>query len=174
VTLITFCGGLGSRWAERRTLVTGDRGGRVEAAALWVRLDPRTGRPVRLDQTFLDAYEEAAGGRRVSSRLEHGTPPERAEGRSWPLRSTDVDRFGHVNNAATWEAVEDELARRALVASRAEMEYRAAIEPSDTVELLTAPLDGGAIGMWLTVEGTVRASAVVAAEAGASQTKLSR
>ncbi len=176
VEVTTFCGGLGRRWAERRTSLTGDRGGRVEAAALWVRLDPRTGRPAPLDQAFLDAYGEAAGGREVSARLQHGPAPGGAQCRPWPLRSTDVDRFGHANNAATWEAVEDELARLGVVPAWAEMEYRDAIEPSDAVQLLTAPLvdvgivDVGIVdvgigdvgtGMWLTVDGTVRASAVV-------------
>lgn len=37
LTVTTFCGGLGSRWAERRSSLRDEGGGsRVEVAALWV------------------------------------------------------------------------------------------------------------------------------------------
>jgi acyl-ACP thioesterase len=78
------------------------------------------------------------------------------------VRSTDLDALGHVNNAATWSAVEDELARRSRVANWAELEYPGAIEPTDEVELASAVDDVGTLRAWLTVAGTVRASAVVA------------
>jgi acyl-ACP thioesterase len=172
VTLTSFCGGIGSRWAERRTSMTGEHGGRVEAASLWVFIDPATGRPARLQQTFLDAYAEAAAGRSVEARLAHGPVPAPGDGhrRPWPLRTTDLDGLGHVNNAATWEAVEDELTRLGLRPVTAELEYRDAIELDDAVEVVSAALDAadlpphatGRIGVWLTVGGTVRAAADVA------------
>jgi acyl-ACP thioesterase len=68
--------------------------------------------------------------------------------------------MGHVNNAATWEPVEDELDRRRLVPVRAEVEYRDAIDPRDTVELRSAA-EGDELRVWLLVAGAVRASAVV-------------
>ena len=168
VALTTFCGGLGSRWAERRTTITGDRGARVETASLWVCVDPTTGRPSRLEDAFLATYTDAAAGRRVRANLHHPGPPPGGHRRPWPLRSTDVDPLGHVNNAATWEPVEDELARRRRRAVRATIEYRAAIAPDDEVDLVVAdgPIDGSGPGttpadvlsLWLVVDGDVRAS----------------
>src|SRR3954464_10315730 len=71
LTITTACGGIGSRWAERLTTITGENGARVEAAGLWVFVDARTGRPARLTPEFLATYQEAAGGRQASARLEH-------------------------------------------------------------------------------------------------------
>jgi len=166
IALTTFAGGLGSRWAERRTSirsVAADR--RVEATSLWVRMDPKTGRPARLDDRFLSLYAEAAGGRTVGSRLRHAGPLDDAESRPWPLRSTDHDALGHVNNAATWAAVEDELDRLGLVPARAELEYRDALSPDDRVELRSVVDGADVLRLWLCVGGRVRASAVVRAVA---------
>ncbi|MEI2803342.1 MAG: hypothetical protein V9E84_06495, partial [Trichococcus flocculiformis] len=95
----------------------------------------------------------------------HDSPPERTLGhapiehRPWPLRSTDLDGLGHVNNAATWEAVEDELTRRGLRATFAELEYRDAIDPGDTVTLTSTLTEDGRLALfsWLTVADTIRA-----------------
>ncbi len=162
VTCTTFSGGFGSRWAERRTSVTADGGGRIEAASLWIFVDPASGRPLRLTDAFHEVYGEASGGRKVSSRLQHGSPDPGAERRPWPVRATDLDALGHVNNASTWSAVEDELSRRGRVARRAELEYPGAIGPADEVELAVTDDADATMRLWLTVAGEVRASAVAA------------
>ena len=158
--LTTFCGGIGPRWAERRTSVTGDRGAQLEAMALWVRVDRTTGRPARLAPEFLALYADFTGDRKVGAALTHGEPPDGAARRSWTLRATDFDPLGHVNNAATWEPVVDELARRHLHPRRAQVEYRAALDPGDEVELASV-VEDHLLRLWLEVEGVVRASAVV-------------
>jgi acyl-ACP thioesterase len=112
-------------------------------------------------------YGEAAAGRTVSARLRHGPPPTEVDGsdvRPWPLRSTDLDKLGHVNNAATWAAVEDELCRRGLrAAGFAEIEYPDALELGEAVELRSVhDADAAALHLWLSVGDKVRASAVVA------------
>ena len=163
VTLTTFSGGHGSRWAERRTSIVGSDGGHVEAAALWVFVDPVSGRPARLTAEFHAAYDEAGGGREVSARLRHPPPPDDAVGRPWSLRATDFDGLGHVNNAATWAAVEDELDRRGLVPVRAQLEYPDAIAPDVEVRLVTDDGAEGALRLWFVVDAKVRASAVVQA-----------
>ena len=160
LTVTTFSGGHGSRWAERRTSIVGDGDGRVEAASLWVFVDPRSGRPARLTAQFHATYDEAADGRQVSARLHHPPPPDTADARPWPLRTTDLDGLGHVNNAATWEAVEDELARRGLRPRRAVLEYHAAIGPDDRV-VLRSLADSDSVSVWLEVDDQVRASALV-------------
>ena len=162
VQLTTFCSGIGSRFAERRTtLVVGERVA-VEAVALWVYVDD-TGRPTPLQDWFFDSYGVAAGGRRGTSRLRHPRPDPACERRRWPLRVTDVDVLDHVNNASSWEAVEDELARRAPARpiARAEMEYRAAVDLGEEVELCTAPR-ADPLWCWLTCGDEVRTSALVA------------
>lgn len=151
----TWCGGIGSHFAERRTTLRSPSG-TVEVAATWVHVDEATGRPARLPAWFLDTYGEAAAGRRITARLQHGGPPEGADAQPWPLRWTDLDVLGHVNNAAYWEAVEEVSHQRELVPTFAEVEYAAGIDPGDEVVLRTS-----GDFMWLVVDGTVRGSAVV-------------
>ncbi|HVF32336.1 MAG TPA: acyl-ACP thioesterase domain-containing protein [Acidimicrobiales bacterium] len=130
ISLATSCGGLGSRWAERRTDVVGPTS-RIEASSLWVHLDP-AGRPAALPERFLEAYAETAAGRTVSSRLTLAGPPEGAPSADWPLRPTDFDVLGHVNNAVSWAIVEDEP----LLRGTATLEYRTPIEPGADVRLV--------------------------------------
>lgn len=162
VELVTFCGGFGSRWAERRTRLTSSGVVIAETAAIWVLVDARTGRPTKLTDQFHALYGEAAGGRRVDARLRLGVVPPEATRRLWPLRASDVDVLGHVNNAAYWEPIEDELASRAgedhRVATGGEMEFRAGIDADDEVELAIAH-DPAALSMWFLSGGEVRASA---------------
>lgn len=145
VELTTWCSGAGPRWAERRTAV----GAHVEAAALWVYVDER-GRPARLPAAFHEHWGASAGGRKVSARLTHPDPPPGAVTRRWPLRRTDFDVIGHVNNAAYWAAVEDVLA---VGPGRWEIEFRDEVGPGDDVELRR---DGP--HLWWVAGGRVRAS----------------
>jgi len=169
VTLTTFSGGHGSRWAERRTVLEGDGGGRVDAAALWVFVDPATGLPKRLTPEFHATYDEAAGGRTVGARLRLPGLSDRSidETRTWPVRCTDLDALGHVNNAATWSPVDDGLQRRGLEPRYAELEYGDAIGPGDELSVHTTggpgPDGTTVVGAWLTVGGAVRAAAHVRA-----------
>ena len=97
----------------------------------------------------------------MGARLRHGPVPAGVDRRPWPLRSTDLDGMGHVNNAATWEPVEDELARRGLRPRWAELEYGDGLDPADEVELASLVAADGSLRVWLTVGGAVRATAVV-------------
>jgi len=160
--LATWCSGTGTHWAERRISVVGQRGGAIEAATTWVHFDTATGRPKRVPAGFEALYGEAAGGRRVKARLVHPDPPATAARRAWPLRFTDFDLLAHVNNAAYWEAVEEELAglRDLRAPLRAELEHRAAVERGTEVQLVAAA-DAGSLDVWLLAGGTVAASARV-------------
>lgn len=163
VELTTFCSGMGSRWAERRTTLTVDGRTGAEAVAIWVYLNPETGAPAKLEDWFFDLYGEAAGGRRVSGRLRLPPPPADARARPWPLRVTDFDVLAHVNNAAYWEAVEDELARARPGARLvgAELEHKGAVEPGESLELCASEADGH-LSVWLTSGDAVRTAARVA------------
>ena len=61
-----------------------------------------TGRPAALGEAFHARYGEAAGERRVSTRLALPGPPPDAEARPWTVRAVDLDVFDHVNNASHW------------------------------------------------------------------------
>lgn len=127
VELATWCSGTGAAWAERRSSIRGEAGAEVEAAALWVNLDPATMRPAPLGERFDQAYTDAANGRQVRARLLHPDPPvDSAAQWNWPLRAADFDVLGHVNNAVVWALLDEVVARcvpGARVAS-AEVEYR--------------------------------------------------
>jgi acyl-ACP thioesterase len=138
VTLATWCGGLGSRWAARRTSVRSLTGeAMVEAESVWVRVDAASMRPLPLSEEFLATYGAAAGGRVVRARLVHDAEPPAdvpCGELLFPLRFSDVDVLDHVNNAVSWAVVEELLARRRDLRAplRASLEHR-------------APLDGRAV-----------------------------
>ncbi|MCU1456518.1 MAG: hypothetical protein JWL73_610 [Actinomycetia bacterium] len=178
ITLATWCGGLGPRWAERRTRVRVETADgpvvAIDAAALWIHVDLETGRPAPVPPWFDALYGEAASGRTVTSKLvlpapdASGTPEGSIRSRPWPLRSTDFDVFGHANNAIGWAAIEDELSRCGDPAdvTSVDVEYRGALEPGDDVQLLSTFADADAdprepARMWLTVDGGVRFAAAL-------------
>jgi acyl-ACP thioesterase len=161
LSLATWCGGTGSRWAERRVSVHGAKGGSVEAASLWVYVDLSSMLPKRLGEGFVGLYGEAAGGRTVGSKLLLPGPPD-GGGRTqpWPLRRTDLDVLGHVNNAAYWCALEELLGDHAeLVAAphRAVVEFARPLDPGVDVQLSWHAGDAG-LSAWLTVDGTTHAA----------------
>jgi acyl-ACP thioesterase len=161
--LATWCSGTGSHYAGRRVEVRGDQGAELDADALWVHVDLATGRPQRLAPAFFERYGEAAGGRSVKARLHHGAPPVEAPREVWPLRATDLDLLGHVNNAAYWEVVEEALARHggATGPIRAELEHHRAAEPGHAVEWVERADEAGRLSVWVLADGAVAASARV-------------
>jgi len=165
LALATWCSGTGSHWAERRVSIQGEAAGAVEAATTWVHLDIASGRPRRIPAGFDEIYGEAAAGRRVKARLDHPEPPDGPEVRrfAWPLRFTDFDVLGHVNNAACWQVVEEALSSRRHLRDplRAEVQHRTAIERGATVEVADADVDGG-MGVWVVADGVVAVTAQVA------------
>jgi acyl-ACP thioesterase len=163
VTLRTFCGGLGSRWAERRVSITGEHGARLEAATLWVHVDLKTQRPIPLSARFHELFAEAAQGREVRARLHHREPPMDAPAEPWPLRFTDFDVIGHVNNAAYWAVVEQHLLRRRDVRApmRAEMEFRAGLDIGRPSADVVVSDDEDGFRLWILADSVVSASASV-------------
>lgn len=109
VRVRTFCSGVGRMWAERRTSIAGADGA-VEAVALWIHLDPSSGRPTPFAERELAVWGETANGRQVKARLRHRAPGRDAARAPWHFRATDLDVLGHVNNAVYWAIVEEELA----------------------------------------------------------------
>jgi acyl-ACP thioesterase len=137
VELVTWCSGTAAVAAGRRMSLTGDRGGRIEVDSVWIHLGPDA-KPARIEG--FGVYAEATVGRVVSTRLELPDPPTGGERIRWPLRMSDIDLLGHVNNAAYWKAVEQCLLQAGLDLNRparALLDYRQAIDLDDHVELVT-------------------------------------
>ena len=158
----TFCSGLGRMWAERRTdirRIDGSPGEAmspadvpdIEAVSLWVHLEPGSWRPSPLSDAEVTTYAGAEEPRRISARLQHpGTIPSTEPAGEWRFRTTECDIAGHVNNAAYWAAVEDELLRGPEPARLdAEIEYRSPAQP-------------GTLGLWR--DGSLRWLAGLGAE----------
>jgi len=154
VALETWCSGVAGTSASRRTTLRGDRGGLIEAESVWIHLDHDLA-PKRLDERFLAVYGEAAEGRRPSTRFTLPNPAAR-DGESWPLRRTDEDRLGHVNNAAFWAPLEEAWGARLDGRLRVALEYR---KPIDVGERVLLARDGH--WAWLLVGDEVRAAAIL-------------
>jgi acyl-ACP thioesterase len=128
--MVTWCSGIGSRWAERRVDIGSPGGGSISSATLWVHLDAETLRPASPDAAFEAAFAQSAAGRTVSSRLTLDAPPPDLELAPWPVRFADFDVMDHVNNAVAFVLVEEALARRRGLRAplRVEVEYRSSID----------------------------------------------
>ncbi len=160
IELVTWCSGLAAIAAGRRWSLHGDAGGRAEVESVWIHLGPDE-RPARIDG--FDIYAEATGGRSVSTKLELPDPPADAARTPWPLRATDIDRHGHMNNAVHWQAVEDRLLRHGTDPARplrAYLDYRAPIDLEDEVSLLESAT-GDAVILAFVTPGAVKAVARV-------------
>ena len=158
VGLVTWCSGLAAIAAGRRWSLEGDRGGRIEVDSVWIHLGPEQ-RPARIESFGI--YAEATGGRPVSTRLELPAPRDDAPRSPWPLRSTDVDLHGHLNNAVYWQAVEDVARSEGVDLAAplvAELDYRDPIDLADRVELATSRA-GDAVSLGFRVGDAVRAVA---------------
>ena len=141
VELTTWCSALAAIAAGRRWSARGDRGGHAEVDSVWIHLGPDA-RPERIER--FGPYAEAAGDRVASTRLELPEPDAKAHVVAWPLRASDEDVHGHVNNAVHWQAVEHALALRGLDAAQplvAELDYRDPIDFGDAVELASSDGD---------------------------------
>lgn len=161
VHLTTWCSGAAGSVAERRTRVELDGGVAVDALALWVFVG-NDGRPRRLDRDFFARYGIPTDVGRLPTRLRHDAPLPEAPEHPWPLRRTDFDVLGHVNNAVHWGVVDEVMQarwpRQPPVYFEAELEYRVPIEPGESVAVVVADDDGGC-RVWLRAGPVVKASA---------------
>jgi acyl-ACP thioesterase len=161
VEIVTWGSSFSSLAAGRRWSLTGDAGGAIEVDSTWIHLGPDA-RPARIGSGF-DDYAEAAQGRVASTKLTLPAPPIDGTRVAWPLRATDVDRMGHVNNAAYWAAIEHRLVGRAPDLRRphgARLDYRHPVDLGERLEVVEGGTDGG-YGAAFVVGDTVKAVAWV-------------
>ena len=143
VRIVTWGSSFSSLAAGRRWSLSGDAGGAIEVDSTWIHLGPDA-RPARIGTGF-DDYAEAAQGRVASTKLTLPAPPIGTSRVVWPLRATDVDRMGHVNNAAYWTAIEHRLVGREpdlRRPHRAQLEYRHPVDLGEKVEVAEEGTDG--------------------------------
>lgn len=143
VDIVTWGSSFSSLAAGRRWSLTGDAGGAIEVDSTWVHLGPDA-RPARIGSGF-EGYAEAAQGRVASTKLTLPSPPLDGDRVAWPLRATDVDRMGHVNNAAYWAAIEHRLSGREpdlRSPHRASLDYRHPIDLGEDVAVAEHVSDG--------------------------------
>jgi acyl-ACP thioesterase len=166
LTLETRCTGLGpgARWAERTTTIDDALGTTVVTSrAVWVYVDLANLTPRALPPEFFTVYGEAARAQRVSARLRLPRPTADAQRHPWPIRRTDIDVYGHVNNAAYWAAVEEWLGgpghgRRI---SGATIEFGGGLDPRDDCDVAFLVTDHD-VTWWFLVGDETRAAARVA------------
>lgn len=162
INLTTWCGGLGSHWAERRTQITSLEGQvLVDAAALWVHVDSETLQPSKVPDDVVATLTESSGGRSIGARLLLKSKLF-SEGHTelpWPTRFADFDVVGHMNNAAYWEMVEEYLAenRDQRAPLRAIVEHVVQVEHEHT---LTRCIASGIedLDLQLLVNGNIHAA----------------
>lgn len=163
--LTTFCSGLGRTWAERRYDIVrsgSDTDGPatpadVEAASLWVHLDLQQARPSRLTEAEIHTFIGEGPPRHVTARLHHPAPALTDGGDPWIFRAIECDIAGHVNNAAYWRPVEEELLRDGEPERfDAEIEYRAPAQPG-----VKRVLRDGALRWIVDQDGVLHASVAV-------------
>jgi acyl-ACP thioesterase len=109
---------------------------------------------VPLPEYFEGLYAPSAQGRKIKARLHHPGPPDGVPTNPWRFRASDADLADHVNNAAYWEPLEEELAAGTEPASLdAEIEFREPAQPGD------AAIVRGDGALWIAApDGTVHAS----------------
>ncbi|MFM9226398.1 MAG: hypothetical protein ACKOQ1_07210, partial [Actinomycetota bacterium] len=133
----------------------------VEAAALWVHVDRDSLAPSRVPGDVAAVLDDSAAGRKVGARLilKAGEVPDDASRAAWPLRFSDFDAVGHMNNAAYWEVLEEQLVadRSVRAPMRAVVEHIAQVEPGEVLERRIANEEGGS-SVLLTVGDVVRAA----------------
>lgn len=162
VEISTWCSGIGPRWCARRTTIGSGAGARVEVEGFWVNVDPTTGRPAALSPHMVGIFAVSAAPeplrwRRLLPARPRGDAPT---GTPFPLRVTDLDWMGHVNNAAYWSALQQVLPGGLDGGSgggtEAVLEHAAPVLPGEALELVVE--DGH---VYFTVDGGVRAVARV-------------
>ena len=135
IDLTTWCGGIGSHWAERRTRISSVDGmPLIDAASLWVHVDETTMQPSKVPADVVDILGASAGARDVNARLllrDKLFDESIVYTSPWPLRFADFDAVGHMNNAAYWVIVEEFLAAHRDVRAplRAVVEHVVQVEP---------------------------------------------
>ncbi|ALG85781.1 acyl-[acyl-carrier-protein] thioesterase [Gordonia phthalatica] len=161
-----WCGSLSTRWTNMRVRINATAetnefnpeprpNGVVETEAFWINMNA-DGMPSRISDLAMETLLPMTDEHRLRWKaMNPGKAPAPEEldlpDREHVLRITDFDPFKHLNNAAYFEAVEDELVDHAdLLAGphRAIIEYLRPIKPGTRVMVRRQRLDDVLL-MWI-------------------------
>ncbi|MGB3770948.1 MAG: acyl-ACP thioesterase domain-containing protein [Rhodococcus sp. (in: high G+C Gram-positive bacteria)] len=174
ITLRRWCSGLSTRWSNMRVDITGDKGALIRTEGFWISISATSGMPTRISDAGLELLMRTALETRLKWKqwLRDPAPDASEADLAYPLRVTDVDALGHVNNAAYWQAVEEVLSRAEAAGEitggphRAVIEYLSPIMAPDEVRLRWQrhEVDGyPAVTVWFVVDNAVKTVARVVA-----------
>ncbi|MFI5779542.1 acyl-[acyl-carrier-protein] thioesterase [Nocardia sp. NPDC051570] len=148
-----------NRWCNMRIRVDSENGGLIESEMFLIHVDIEAGRPARMSDRFMAPMLAATTEHRLRWRAAlRECAAADAEVWPFPLRVTDVDRYGHVNNAVHWEAVEEVLARfpdAQTLPYRVIVEHVGPVMAGDDVTIRAWRRDA-ALHMQLEVDGSAR------------------
>ncbi|WP_051092709.1 acyl-ACP thioesterase domain-containing protein [Jongsikchunia kroppenstedtii] len=174
--LSRWCSSMSTRWTNMRVTVTAQHQtnpfnpeprptGRIESEAFWINVNEQ-GMPSRLSDIAIEFLSRTTEEHRLRWKSMNPAPlPEASDGvdgspadRLHPLRITDFDPFKHLNNAAYWEPVEEELLDHPDITKgrfRAVIEYLRAIDYAGGHEAITIRRrrEGDQLRMWLLIPG---------------------
>ncbi|NQE87428.1 acyl-[acyl-carrier-protein] thioesterase [Nocardia terpenica] len=150
---------LSNRWCNMRIQVRSENGGLIETEMFLIHVDIDAGRPARMSDRFMAPMLAATTEHRLRWRPALHEHPG-ADGELWPfpLRVTDIDHYGHVNNAVHWEAVEEALARfpeAQRLPHRVIVEHVGPVMAGDNV-LIRAWRDDPILHVQLEIDGSAR------------------
>ncbi|MBU3064901.1 acyl-[acyl-carrier-protein] thioesterase [Nocardia sp. NEAU-G5] len=160
---------LSNRWCNMRIQVRSEDGGLIETEMFLVHVDIEAGRPARMSDRFMAPMLATTTEHRLRWRaaLRESTGVD-ADTWSFPLRVADVDRYGHVNNAVHWAAVEEALARfpdAQRAPYRVILEHAGPVMAGDDVQI-RAWRDATGLCVQLEVDGGARTLARIESAAG--------
>ncbi len=147
IELSTYCGGVGRAFAQRNVVIKRGDVEAINSSTIWVHIDD-SGKPVAVPKWLGEAYPDA---KKISAKriLEVRTDAELDgddgyRSKDFPLRASDFDINGHINNAVSFDAlneVADILGRKKFKSVL--VEYYFPIEKTDKVKLLYKEISSG-------------------------------
>jgi acyl-ACP thioesterase len=167
-TLRRWCNATSNRWCNMRVQIKGSNGGLVETEAFLIHFSEETGMPARMTDAFVGPMLASTDEHRLRWKAVLTDPlPSTAEDDvqtvDFPLRVTDIDRLGHVNNSVYLSGLEEALSLHrdiTTVPYRVIIEYTKPLMGGDKVELVTRRA-GDIVDIWFAVSGEARAVAQV-------------
>ncbi|MDV8002034.1 acyl-[acyl-carrier-protein] thioesterase [Rhodococcus sp. IEGM 1408] len=174
-----WCSGLSTRWANMRVRLSATHqtnplnprerpDGLVETEAFWINVNPR-GVPTRISADGFDTLAATTDTHRLrwesmtAARSPEVPGPQAPADRGHILRSTDFDPLQHLNNAAYFAAVEDELLLHPDLLRRrhrAVIEYFRPVVPGSAMTIRRRR-QGNCLQLWMAVDDQVVAAATV-------------
>ncbi|MBT2275678.1 hypothetical protein J7E69_30230 [Rhodococcus enclensis] len=161
VHLSRWCSALSSRWCTMRVRLESSEGGLVETEGFWININPANGMPSRISDEFMAPLSTTAQEQRLTWRPWLDSVAPQIPGTAFALRASDIDPFGHLNNAIYWQPVEELLRPDPRVVpgrSRGVVEYGKPILFGDAVDMRSVREKGSATS-WFLVDDTVCATA---------------